>query len=101
MITKEEVLKALDIIEKYNIQERSNLKDIDIKSDTRQLRYLGFSSRILNALSNFEINTLGELVNYDRNDLYRLPNLGQGSIEQINLKLDSLGFEYPYFLKRK
>lgn len=99
-ITKEQVLEALILIEKYKIQEELNFKKLSIPSDNRRLLDVGFDARIINAIRVIGVETLGELVGLERDALCRVRNVGRGSIENVNLILNSLGYEYPYFIKK-
>ena len=48
---------------------------------------LELSARSLNCLKKANINTVGELVEKDLNDLYNIKNFGKKSAEEINFKL--------------
>lgn len=98
MITKEEVLKALDIIEKYQEQERQKIKELEVDSDKRSISILGLSTREINYLRAAEIKTIGELLSVDRSDLRKCRSIGKKSIININKKLKDFGIDTPEFL---
>jgi len=54
-----------------------------------------FTSRTLNALKNFGITTVGELVSKTEVELLLLPNFGRKSLNEIKEAL----FEHEIFLK--
>ncbi len=55
-----------------------------------ELDYIGFSTRSLNCLKHNNIYTVGDLLEYDENDLWRIRNLGAKSIEEIINKKQEL-----------
>ena len=97
MITKEEVLNALDIIEKYQEQERQKIKELGVESDKRSILILGLNTRELNCLRAANIETIGELLSIDRFDLRKFRNIGKSTIDGINRKLKDFGIETPDF----
>ena len=100
MITKDEVLKALDIIQKYKEQQEQIIKKIEVKEDPRSLLILGLNTRELNCLKSAEIETIGELLAVDRFKLRRLRNLGTKGVININKKLKDFGIDTPEFLTK-
>lgn len=50
MITKEQVLEAFDIIEKYQEQERQKIKELEVEADKRSILILGLNTKELNCL---------------------------------------------------
>ena len=100
MITKEEVLNAFDIIEKYQEQERQKIKELEVesdKSDKRSILILGLNTRERNGLMAANIKTIGELLSTDRFELRKFRNIGKSTIDGINRKLKDFGIETPGF----
>ena len=74
-------------------------EDVDA-SDTQENKVfeisvedLELSARSLNCLKKANINTVGELVQKDLNDLYNIKNFGKKSAEEINSKLKEYELE--------
>lgn len=97
LITKEQVLKAFDIIEKYQEQERQKIKELEVESDKRSILILGLNTRELNCLRAADIETIGELLAIDRFELIKFRNMGNKGINDINKKLKDFGIETPDF----
>ena len=97
MITKDEVLKALEIIEKYQEQQKQIIKDLEVKEDSRSILILGLNTREINCLKAAEVETIGELLAIDRFKLRRFRNLGKKGIVDINKKLKDFGIDTPEF----
>lgn len=97
MITKEEVLKALDIIEKYQEQVRQKIKELEVEEDQRSISILGLETRAANCLKAAGIKTIGELLSVDRFELRRYRNVGKKVIIDINKKLKDFGIDTPEF----
>ena len=97
MITKEEVLNAFDIIEKYQEQERQKIKELEVESDKRSILILGLNTRELNCLRAANIETIGELLSIDRFYLKKFRNINKKRIDNINRKLKDFGIETPNF----
>ena len=93
MITKEDVLKAIDIIEEYQQQERRKIKELEITKDTRSILILGLRTREINCLESEGITTIGELLAYDKGNLRRIRNLGEKSFTNIIKKLKDIGID--------
>ena len=102
MITKKQVLEALELIEKYKTQELSRVKQIEKKTneatDKRSIVCLGLKTREINSLKAADVNTVGELLNVDRFDLRRFRNLGSKGIAMINEALKEDGIETESFV---
>ena len=96
-VTKEEVLNALDIIEKYQEQERQKIKELEVESDKRSILILGLKTRELNGLRAENIETIGELLSIDRFYLRKFRNIGKKGIDDINRKLKDFGIETSDF----
>lgn len=96
-ITKEEVLKAFDIIEKYKEQERQKIRELGVEADKRSILILGLNTRELNSLKANDIETIGELLDLDRFELRKFRNIGKKGIDNINKKLKDFGIETPDF----
>jgi DNA-directed RNA polymerase subunit alpha len=99
--TKEEVLKAFDIIEKYKEQELQKIKEIEVEADKRSILILGLNTRELNSLKAYDIETIGELLDLDRFELRKFRNIGKKGIDNINKKLKDFGIETPDFRTKK
>lgn len=91
IIKKDEVLKALYIIEKYKDQQNKMIQDLEVKSDTRSVLILGLKTREINGLKAAEVTTIGELLALDRFELRRFRNIGKKGIIDINTKLKAFG----------
>ena len=97
MITKAEVLNALDLIEKYKEQQMQKIIQLEADADPRSVFLLGLNKREINALKAGEIETIGELLAVHRNDLRRFRNLGKKGINDINKKIKDFGINTPEF----
>ena len=97
MITKKQVLEDFDIIEKYQEQERQNIKNLEVETDKRSILILGLNTRELNSLKNWGIETIGELLALDRFELRLFRNIGKKGINNINKKLKDFGIKTPDF----
>lgn len=100
MITKDEVLKALDLIDKYKEQQKQAIQDLEVKTDNRSILILGLNTREINCLKSAEIETIGELLAVNRFDLRRYRNIGKKGIIDINKKLKDFGIDTPEFLTK-
>lgn len=64
-----------------------------------EVESLGFSTRVMNALYAIQINSLEDLARKTELDLYRVPNLGRKSVNEIREILTShglmLGMTFP------
>ena len=96
-ITKEEVLKAFDIIEKYKEQELQKIRELGVEADKRSILILGLETRTLNCLRSYGIETIGELLAIDRFEIRKFRNIGKKVIDDINKKLKDFGIETPDF----
>jgi len=99
MITKEEVLCALDIIERFQYQEKQKIKQLEAESDKRSISILGLDTRSLNCLKSGDITTIGDLLAFDRSELRKFRNIGRKTISNINQKLKDFGIETQDFLR--
>ena len=94
-ITKEQVLEAFDIIEKYQEQLRKELG-----ADPRSIYDLGLNTREFNCLKAAEIETIGELLEIPRDVLRKFRGIGKKGIIDINKKLKDFGIDTPEFHTR-
>lgn len=101
MITKDELLKAFDIIEKYKEQQKQIIKELEVKEDQRSILILGLKTREVNCLKSAEIETIGDLLSIDRRDLRRIRNLGDKGINDINQKLKEAGVSTTEFFTHR
>jgi len=101
MITKEEVHNALELIDKYKIQESNLIKELQDKSirqkDTRSLVSIGLKTREINALASADIYTVGDLLSADRSQVILYRNMGRGGIRKINKALEDDGIVTAHF----
>ena len=97
MITKKEVLNALDLIEKYKEQQMQKIYQLEADLDPRSIFLLGLNRREINCLQAAEIETIGELLAVHRHDLRRFRNLGRKGINDINKKIKDFGINTPEF----
>ena len=97
MITKDEVLKALDLIEKYKEEQIQKIHKLEIETDTRSILILGLNTREINCLKSAQIETIGELLAVNRFDLKKYRNIGKKGIIDINKKLKDFGIDTPEF----
>ena len=52
---------------------------------------VGFSTRVMNVMASLRIDDLKQLAQYTEQDLFRLPNLGRKSVEEIRAALADHG----------
>lgn len=100
VITKKDVINAMELIEKYHAQERKKLSDLSAKFDTRSIDTLNIRTQTINILKSCSINTIGELLELNRNDLKRCRNAGTKTIDDVNNALKEMGIEttpFTYF----
>ncbi len=60
----------------------------------RKLADMDLSVRALNCLKSADVNTLGELVAYQKDDLLKFRNFGKKSLAELEALLDSLNLEF-------
>ena len=68
-------------------------------SDLRQLLKtklvdMDLSVRALNCLKAADVDTLGDLVTYNRNDLLKFRNFGKKSLTELDDLLDNMGLNF-------
>ena len=97
MITKDEVLNAFNIIEKYKEQQKQLIQNLEVEADTRSILILGLKTREINSIKAAEIETIGELLAVSIHDLRKFRNLGKKGIIDINKKLKDFGINTPEF----
>ncbi|NPA42962.1 MAG: DNA-directed RNA polymerase subunit alpha [Chlorobi bacterium] len=61
---------------------------------------LGIGSRSLNCLKAAEVNTLGDLVQYTKNDLLKLRNFGKKSLEELEKIVEEKGLSFGMDLSK-
>ena len=59
-----------------------------------RLADMDLSVRALNCLKAADVDTLGELVTYHRNDLLKFRNFGRKSLEELDQVLADLGLQF-------
>jgi DNA-directed RNA polymerase subunit alpha len=88
--------------EKITLQEEDKMGDEEFNEEVLHMRQLlktklvdmDLSVRALNCLKAAEVNTLGELVQYNKNDLLKFRNFGKKSLNELEDKLHSLGLDF-------
>lgn len=60
----------------------------------QKLTDLDLSVRALNCLKAADVETLGQLVSYHRNDLLKFRNFGKKSLTELDEKLESLNLSF-------
>jgi DNA-directed RNA polymerase alpha subunit len=100
-ITKNDVLKAIKVIDDYKKQEFKELIEIEQKSnialDKRDIVCLNLKTRELRCLRSVDVNTVGELLTLGRCQLIKLRNMGPLGVEFINKALKDDGIETEPF----
>ena len=97
IITRDEVLRAFDIIDKYQEQQKKIIQKLEVKEDQRNVLMLGLNTREINCLRTANIETIGELLSLHRHDLIKCRNLGKKGVIDINKKLKDFGIDTPEF----
>jgi len=97
-ITKEEVLKALELIENYKNQELNKVKAVSISLDEDILNF-DFPARVLNVFRWQKIRTLNDLLNCGKGEMIKRRGIGKVNIIKINQELQKLGYGENYFRK--
>ena len=96
MITKEQVLQAIELIENYKKQELNNInqlnKKIVEKLNNDHVSKLGLNGKSIFRLSTIDVNTIGELLNIHPLDLRRYRYVGNATISNINQCLEKNGY---------
>ena len=59
-----------------------------------KLSEMDLSVRALNCLKAAEVDTLGQLVKFNRNDLLRFRNFGRRSLEELDTLLSDRGLQF-------
>ena len=84
-------LNRRPVFEDVNIDGDDELSDAASDSENKvfelSVEDLELSARSLNCLKKANINTVGELIQKDLNDLYNIKNFGKKSADEINAKL--------------
>ena len=84
-------LNRRPVFEDVNLGEDDDVADAASESENKiydiSVEDLELSARSLNCLKKANINTVGELVQKDLNDLYNIKNFGKKSADEINAKL--------------
>jgi DNA-directed RNA polymerase subunit alpha len=65
-----------------------------------KLTDLDLSVRALNCLKAAEVETLGDLVQYERNDLLKFRNFGKKSLTELDELIDRKGLEFGMDLSK-
>ena len=84
-------LNRRPVFEDVNLNDDENALDAAAETENKvfdlSVEDLELSARSLNCLKKANINTVGELVKKDLNDLYNIKNFGKKSADEINSKL--------------
>lgn len=65
--------------------------DVEARVGGSTMADMKWSPRVMNVLNNERIETLGQLVRLTREEVVRMPNLGQLSLAEIEEKLAAIG----------
>ena len=98
MITEQQVKFAIDIIERYKVQQLNLIEPSEDVKDSRSVYHLNLTTRDYNVFKNYGIKTIGDLLDLDRGDLLKMRNMGTNGVNRINKSLHDLGIEYPPFI---
>jgi DNA-directed RNA polymerase subunit alpha len=71
--------------------EQEGAQDGTEDTEEMSIEDLDLSVRAFNCLKRANINTVGQLIQMTVEDMMKVRNLGQKSLEEINLKLSQLG----------
>ncbi len=88
--------------EKITLEEEQHQKEEELDEEILRMRQilkkrlvdLDLSVRALNCLKAAGVNTLGELVQYQREDLLKFRNFGKKSLAEIEELLDNYGLDF-------
>lgn len=103
MITRDEYLKALDIVEKYHEQIKQKVDSLDKigygdLSDNHllsiRIKDLPLMAKTINRLTACGFDTLGDIVRQDKSQLQCIRNLGRKSINDLEDILDEKGLRF-------
>ena len=103
MITREEYLKALDIVEKYHEQVKEKVNYLNnqrwdmLNSNETFMEVInqdGFTVRTCNFLNAAEIKTVGDLVRLNKRDIPKFRNIGQKTVIELEEFLSKRGLNF-------
>ena len=60
---------------------------------------VGFSTRVMNVMTSLRVDDLKQLAQYTEQDLFRLPNLGRKSVDEIRAALAGYGLDLGMVFK--
>ena len=94
--------------ERIVLEEETNKRDNAIDEEILRMRQLlnqrlqdmDLSVRALNCLKAAEVDTLGELVKYHRNDLLKFRNFGKKSLTELDELLERNGLAFGMDISR-
>ncbi len=90
----------MDIEEERNFEaQKDDLGGMDSILNIK-IEDLGIGSRSLNCLKSAEVNTLGDLVQYSKNDLLKLRNFGKKSLEELEKIIEEKGLTFGMDLSK-
>lgn len=98
-----EIADELDKVAPFNKDQTHEIKYTDKETEKMKvletslkyyLRHNKITSRTFYVLQNENINTIGDLIKWERADLLKLRNMGKKSLWDIDELLDELGLEY-------
>lgn len=78
-------------LEKPEVLEYAPAEPTEVTIDDMPVENLGLSVRSLNCLKRAGVRTVGDLRNYTEEDVMKLKNFGQKSLDEINEKLAEYG----------
>lgn len=103
MITREEYLKALDIVERYHEQVEEKINYLnnqrwdmlnDDKTFMEAINQDMFTVRTCNFLNTAEIKTIGDLVRMNKRDIPKYRNIGQKTVVELEEFLSKRGLKF-------
>lgn len=95
-IIEDSVVKALAYT---NTEDFNEIKDISLILRTK-ISDFDLTSRTINSLKWAEIETLGELVSYNKSDLMKFRNFGKKSLEEVVDLVDTMGLCFGMDVER-
>lgn len=79
---------------KFNNLMDSSIDQAQIDYSTKYIEEIGLSVRPVNCLKGANINTLQELLNKTHKEMTEIKSLGKKSLEEIEMKLESMGLAF-------
>ena len=86
------VFSAVVIDSEKEIEERLAGLPISVEQYNMPLEQMGFSPRVFNCLRRNKISKMGELLEKSAKELLSLKKMGQKSVEEVQQRLEEIGF---------